>query len=124
MNLIIFRGNGVLTMLTATARVGKVFTISATLPEGQTDAACVVGDGVALEPTAAGPSGVVFAMLAALGSGSLSFTPVGAAPLAFASLANTAAVTNSIFLSTTFIDANSYPMLCRCDPAGNVITGF
>jgi hypothetical protein len=36
-NLIIFRGNGVLTMLTATARVGKVLTISATLPENYAD---------------------------------------------------------------------------------------
>ena len=113
-NLVVFRGNGVLTMLTATARVGKVLTISATLPEGYADAALNVGDGVGLEPTAANPGGVVFAMLNTLGVGSL----------AFPTLANTAAVESSIFLSSTNTDGNGYPMLCRCDPAGNVITGF
>ena len=67
-----------------------------------------------LEPTDAGPDGIVFAMLAVIGSGSL----------AFPTSANAAAVPSSVFLSSDNLDANSYPMLCRCDPAGNVITGF
>jgi hypothetical protein len=110
-NLVIFRGNGLLTALIATARVGKVVAISGPA-DNLADAAIVAGDGVALEPTVASPGGMVVAMLDLVGQGTLSIPTM--------TDAHAAAVCPALYYSSDQLDTNGSPFLCRIDAAGNV----